>query len=157
MPHVNFVRDMPYHARDLYNLVMDVERYPDVFEDIKSVTVRKTGEETRSVDLTVSLPFSAFSYSCKVIGTPYSKIDIEATPGAFKSMRAAWNFAALPDGSTKVSYDMNFDFGGLGFKNAAALAFIQSSVKQTIAALERYAAKNMTKMNPQTPGTGPAP
>lgn len=147
MPLVSFQETLPYRATDLYDLVMAVERYPEIFPDIKSVRIVNTGENSRSVDVTVQAPFTSFQYSCDVTGERPSKISIRATGGAFKSMDAAWYFDVLPDGRTRVRYTMNFDFGGFGLKNMVAETFIKQSMERTRAQLRAYAAQNLAAVS----------
>jgi len=161
MPKVNFEEILPYSAPDLYDLVMDVERYPDIFNDISGVRARDTGPHSKNVDVTVTALFMSLSYNCDVTGIPQSQIDIKALSGDFESMEARWLFETQADGRTKVRYDMDFDFGGMGFKNAAAMAFIQDGVEDTRRMLGAYAARHLEtvpdRQGPSAGGAGPAP
>lgn len=156
MPALSFQEVLPYRAADLYDLVMDIERYPSIFSDIEAVSVRRTGEHRRDVDVTVRTPLTAFRYRCDVTGEPPSKISIRATEGAFQSMNAEWRFTSLADGRTLVRYDMKFDFGGWGLKNMIAETFIRQSMAQTQAQLRQFVAENLKQVPstaaPQPPG-----
>lgn len=155
MPTVHFEDILPYKAQDLYALVMDIEKYPEIFDDIDSVTVRDKGENVKDVDVSVIAPFKNFTYSCDVEGTPPSKIAIAATKGAFKQMNAEWSFEPTADGKTRVKYNMDFDFGGIGFMNAVAVGFIQQSVDKTKQHLIRYAAQNLRLVSVPPPQEAP--
>ncbi len=156
MPHVAFEDILPYRAADLYNLVMDFDRYPEIFDDIRAMNARRTGTDSYEADVTVKAPFKDFCYRCTVTGRPPGVIDIRATEGAFKSMTAQWRFDPQPDGCTRVRYQMDFDFGGMGFKNAVAHGFIEREVGRTKDRLKQYAAAHLTPVSGAAPGLCPA-
>ena len=151
MEKIHFEEILPYSAADLYGLVMDIEKYPEIFNDISKVRVTHVTDNERSVDVSVRTPtpMKNINYSCNVTGTPPNEIKIQATTGAFKSMNATWRFDTQPDGKTKVSYDMEFDFKNVFF-NAVAGWVIDKGVKATKADMISYAQKQLTPVTDNT-------
>lgn len=156
MPDIHFSEILPHSAAELYALVMDIERYPEIFDDVTAVDVRDIGPDAKDVDVSVSTPFKQFQYNCTVTGTPPHDIDIVASAGIFKSMNAHWRFEPQPDGRTKVSYNMSFDFGGFGLVNMAAEGFFKKQVYVTRDRLTEYAAQKLQHVSSVSP-PHPAP
>ncbi len=142
MPRVTFEETLPYKVADIYDIVMDVERYPQIFPFIQAVKAQKTGDNAMAADVTVRTPVMDFSYSCDIVSDPPQAIDIKATKGPFKAMNARWGFESLPNGHTKISYEMNYD-SGFGLLNSMAKGFIESQVEQTRTHIMAYLADTL--------------
>ncbi len=157
MPSLHFEEILPYRAVDLYDLVMDVALYPQIFPEVKAVEIVKTAENYRNVDVTARAPFLTFKYNCDVEGEPPSKIMVTATEGAFESMQVHWTFDPLPDGRTRVGYEMSFDFGGFGLKNKMAESYIRQTMGEMRARLRDYIAEHLKRAPTPVAGSVPAP
>ena len=89
---------------------MDVERYPDILPFIQSLKIIHQENSEINVKVGVGLGPFQFSYTCIIKSEPHSSIHISSHDGPFKNMLASWNFEAINEGETRISYDLNATF-----------------------------------------------
>lgn len=121
MPHHQDNRDLPFSARQMYDLVADIESYPQFLPwnsaaRIRSRQIRSDGAEEIAADLVVSFKVFRERFGSRVILWPAEpesgklKIDTEYLDGPFRHMQSGWTFADLPDGGCRVEFFVDFEF-----------------------------------------------
>lgn len=125
MPRHSETRPLPYTARQMYDLVADVARYPEFLPwtsaaRIRSVTPQPDGSEVMEADLVISFKVFRERFGSRVVLWPeVRRIDTEYLDGPFKFMRSNWAFADREGGGCEVSFFVDFEF-----KNAILQALI---------------------------------
>lgn len=128
MPQTNDSRVLPYSARQMYDLVADIDRYPEFLPwnsaaRIRSRLLRDDGAEVIEADLVISFKVFRERFGSRVVLWPTDtdgplKIDTEYLDGPFKYMRSGWTFTDLP-GTDPVQRGCRVDFNvDFEFKNA---------------------------------------
>ena len=121
MPHHQDSRDLPYSARQMHDLVADVERYPEFLPwnsaaRIRSDTVRPDGAREIAADLVISFKVFRERFGSRVVLWPADpetgalKIDTEYLDGPFRYMRSGWTFTDRPGGGCHVEFFVDFEF-----------------------------------------------
>jgi coenzyme Q-binding protein COQ10 len=114
MPRIEFDEVLPYSAQDLFDLVIDAARYPEIVSVIKSTSTERLSETMLGVDATIEIPVlrAPIHYKCTLehSDNPLS-IRAIATKSPFKSMEGGLVFTPLPDGQTSVHCELDFDPG----------------------------------------------
>ena len=121
MPHHQDTRELPYTARQMYDLVADVESYPKFLPwnsaaRIRSRNMLPSGAEEIAADLVISFKVFREKFGSRVVLWPADpetgvlKIDTEYLDGPFKYMRSGWTFEDLPQGGSKVGFFVDFEF-----------------------------------------------
>ena len=121
MPHHQDNRDLPFSARQMYDLVADIESYPQFLPwnsaaRIRSRQIRPDGAEEIAADLVVSFKVFRERFGSRVILWPAEpesgklKIDSEYLDGPFRHMQSGWTFADLPDGGCRIEFFVDFEF-----------------------------------------------
>ncbi|MDR5652895.1 type II toxin-antitoxin system RatA family toxin [Ruixingdingia sedimenti] len=116
MPTHKETRALPYTARQMYDLVADVARYPEFLPwnaaaRIRSRTPRPDGSEVMEADLVISFKVFRERFGSRVTLWPEQmKIDTEYLDGPFKYMRSNWSFRDLPQGGCEVTFFVDFEF-----------------------------------------------
>ena len=109
MPHHQDTRDLPYSARQMFDLVADIESYPQFLPwnsaaRIRSRETRPEGAEEIAADLVISFKVFRERFGSRVVLWPADpetgalKIDTEYLDGPFKYMRSGWIFTDRPGG-----------------------------------------------------------
>jgi len=108
---------VPYSTRQMYELVNDIERYPDFMHGcLNAEVISQTGEELVG-RLVLGKAGLRHAFTTRNHLTPYSQMDLELVEGPFRSFSATWHFKELTPEACKVTLTMHFDFSGglLGF------------------------------------------
>jgi len=110
---------MPSHAETkllaypqdfLFDLVMDIEKYPEFVPwCVSSKIISRSDNHTNAI-LSIGYKLFRESFLSKVYFKPSHKIDIEYKDGPFKYLYNKWIFERLDAQSTKVHFSVDFEF-----------------------------------------------
>lgn len=109
-------RRLPYSAAQMYDLVADVERYPEFLPWNSAARIRSRapgegGSEVIEADLVISFKVFRERFGSRVTLWPEARrIDTEYLDGPFRHMRSAWAFRDLPEGGCEVDFNVDFEF-----------------------------------------------
>lgn len=126
MPIIKKMATVPYTAEQMYNLVDDVERYPEFVPWCKEGRVFKRTEDEVRASLTFAKGAVQKSFTTKNQMQAHKMIEIRLLNGPFKQLEGFWQFETLADGQSKISLHLEFEFSS-GFI-AAFFAPLFSSV-----------------------------
>jgi len=116
MPTHSETRPLPWTAQQMYDLVADVERYPEFlpWNSAARIRARRPGEggsEVLEADLVISFKVFRERFGSRVVLWPEAmKIDTEYLDGPFKFMRSNWAFRDRPEGGSDVAFFVDFEF-----------------------------------------------
>lgn len=124
----------PYSVEQLYNMVIDVESYPEFIPWCVGARILEDNGDDMIADLIIS--FSGFreKYTSKVIKAPYNSTTKEASiivdlvEGPFKFLKNSWVFKDI-DGKTKIDFYISFSFSSKLLEKLIGLVFEKASVK----------------------------
>ena len=116
MPQRSETRQLPHTARQMYDLVADVERYPEFLPwnsaaRIRSRRLRPDGAELVEADLVISFKVFRERFGSRVTLWPEDlKIDTEYLDGPFRYLRSGWRFRDRAEGGCEVDFFVDFEF-----------------------------------------------
>lgn len=114
-----------YSARQMFDLVNDVESYPEFLPWCSSTTLLSRTEDKVCAELEVArIGVSQKFTTCNRI-VPGKYMDIQLVEGPFKHLRGAWEFKALRDDACKVELELDFAFSGKLINAAFGAVFNQ--------------------------------
>lgn len=115
MPVYRKSLELPYKAGDLFDLVADIEHYPDFIRWIRSMHVSHVREqgEVRECRGEAQVGFRGFSetFATDVIadrGTATIKTDL--VKGPFRRLKNSWAFVPLGGGRTRIDFEIDYVF-----------------------------------------------
>ncbi|HEX6550498.1 MAG TPA: type II toxin-antitoxin system RatA family toxin [Gammaproteobacteria bacterium] len=112
MRRVNKSALVPYPARQMYDLVNDVERYPEFLPWCRGAQVLSQSDSEMRARLDLARGGLHKTFTTRNVLEPGQSITMTLENGPFRHLEGRWSFADLgPDGS-KVSLDMEFEFAG---------------------------------------------
>jgi coenzyme Q-binding protein COQ10 len=108
-------RRLPYEPRQLYELVADVETYPQFVPWVLRLSTRNRradGEGITRLDADAEVGFSIvherFSTAVR-LDAPALAIDVDLISGPFRTLKNRWRFKDHARG-TELSFDIDFEF-----------------------------------------------
>ena len=103
-------RIMPYDAGLIYNIVMDIEKYPQFLPWCSSAVILSKNEEYLTAKLVVEFKNFSESYVSKVFSHQTSEgydIEVQAISGPFRYLRNIWQIKSLNNAS-EVKFSIDF-------------------------------------------------
>lgn len=105
-------RVAPYDCRDLYELVADIERYPDFVPGYIAATIRHREAGRLSVTQTVGIMGWHVSFDSTAVLDPPRTVAIEARPRGFRTLQIVWEFRAVASRETEIVMRMTYELQG---------------------------------------------
>ena len=109
MPRISRSLEVPYPARDMFDLVADIERYPRFLPWCRSATVHARTPTLVTASLEIARgPFrKSFTTRNRMLNP--ERIDIELVDGPFSRLEGHWSFGAAAARSCTVGFEMQFE------------------------------------------------
>jgi coenzyme Q-binding protein COQ10 len=110
MPRFNSRRRVNHSAPQMFDLVADVERYPEFVPLCQSLKVRQrnagpNGTEVVIADMTVSFKLVRETFTSRVtLDRPNLNILVEYLRGPFSKLENRWTFEPKSDNSCEVGF-----------------------------------------------------
>jgi coenzyme Q-binding protein COQ10 len=138
MPQFSTTRLVQHSAADMFDLVADVENYPQFVPLCQSLAVRRRskngeGREVIVADMTVAYKFIRETFTSRVtLDRPNLTILVEYLEGPFRRMNNRWSFRPVSASSCEVEFFLAYEF------RSRTLGVLMGSVFD--AAFRRFAA-----------------
>ena len=115
MPQFRTKRLVQHSAADMFDLVADVERYPEFVPLCQSLRVRKRtrgeGTETLVADMTVAYKVMRETFVSRVtLDRPNLKIQVEYLDGPFSTLDNRWTFTPTGERTCEVEFFIAYEF-----------------------------------------------
>jgi coenzyme Q-binding protein COQ10 len=142
MPRFSSKRRVHHTAAQMFDLVADVERYPEFVPLCQSLKIRQRtpkpdGTEVVVADMTVSFKLVRESFTSRVtLDRPNLKILVEYLKGPFSNLENRWSFEPRSEILSETDCDVGF-FLSYEFKSRM-LAMLMGTMFD--AAFQRFAA-----------------
>ncbi|MEO1985939.1 MAG: type II toxin-antitoxin system RatA family toxin [Martelella sp.] len=115
MPEFKTTRHVSHSADRMFDLVADVERYPEFLPLCEALTVRssreKDGKTLLIADMTVGYKGIRESFTTQVLlNRAERKIDVSYVDGPFRFLENLWRFEPEGEGACAVQFYINYEF-----------------------------------------------
>jgi coenzyme Q-binding protein COQ10 len=138
MPRFSSRRRVNHSAPEMFDLVADVERYPEFVPLCHSLKIRQRspkadGTEIVIADMTVSFKLVRENFTSRVtLDRPNLKILVEYLRGPFSNLENRWTFEPKSDNACDVGFYISYEF------KSRVLAMLMGAMFD--AAFQRFAA-----------------
>src|SRR4051812_21145571 len=138
MPNFSSKRRVDHSASEMFDLVADVERYPEFVPLCSALKVRQRmakpdGTEVLVADMTVSFKLVRESFTSRVtLDRANLKIMVEYLKGPFSNLENRWTFEARSETDCDVGFFLAYEF------RSRMLAMLMGTMFDT--AFQRFAA-----------------
>jgi coenzyme Q-binding protein COQ10 len=116
MPRFSSKRRVPHSASEMFDLVADVERYPEFVPLCHSLKIRQRtpkddGTEVIVADMTVSFKLVREAFTSEVtLDRPNLKITVRYLRGPFSSLENRWTFEPKGEQASDVGFYIAYEF-----------------------------------------------
>jgi coenzyme Q-binding protein COQ10 len=116
MPQFSTKRQVRHSAADMFDLVADVERYPQFVPLCQSLTVRRrtqdaAGRDVIVADMTVAYKMIRETFTSRVtLDRGKLEILVEYLEGPFRTMHNRWSFRPVGEQVCEVEFFITYEF-----------------------------------------------
>ncbi len=115
MPQFETRRRVRHRAEAMFDLVADVERYPEFIPFCESLVVRERrreeGREVLVADMAVGYKRLRESFTSRVtLDRPALSIRADYLDGPFRSMHNRWTFRPLGENACEIGFWIDYEF-----------------------------------------------
>jgi coenzyme Q-binding protein COQ10 len=131
MPHFTTKRRVRHAAGDMFDLVADIERYPEFVPLCRSTRVsRRTkageGVETLRSEMTVAYKMISETFVTRVtLDKPQLQIHVQYLEGPFRQLENRWSFRPAGEHACEIEFFISYEF------RSRALGFLMGSMFET--------------------------
>jgi coenzyme Q-binding protein COQ10 len=133
-----------HSAADMFDLVADVEHYPQFVPLCQSLAVRRRskdgeGRDVIVADMTVAYKFIRETFTSRVtLDRPNLTILVEYLEGPFRRMNNRWSFRPVDENSCEIEFFLAYEFRSRAFGMLMGSVF-DAAFRRFAAAFERRA------------------
>lgn len=131
-------RHLPYTQEQLFELVADIESYPEFLPWCVASRIRERDGEVIHADLVIGFKMIRERFTSRVTLDRPNRIDVRYADGPFKYMENHWIFEPAPEGGTIIDFYVDFEFRSRMLQ-AVIGAFFHEAVRRMVAAFETRA------------------
>jgi len=100
---------LPYPPRKVFELVNDVERYPEFLSGCIGAEVLERDDSSMVARLYLARHGLRFHFTTRNRLYPWQHIDLELVDGPFRHLAGRWSFEPLGEDACKVSLELEFE------------------------------------------------
>jgi coenzyme Q-binding protein COQ10 len=144
MPQFRTKRRVKHSASDMFDLVADMERYPEFVPLCQSMRVRRRaaggeGIETAVAEMTVAYKVVRETFTTRVtLDRPNLQIRVEYLNGPFSRMENRWDFHPIGEQLCEVEFFISYEFKSRVFGMLMGAMF-ETAFRRFSGAFERRA------------------
>ncbi|HUC10201.1 MAG TPA: type II toxin-antitoxin system RatA family toxin [Stellaceae bacterium] len=137
MPTHTERRVVPYAPEQLFDLVADIERYPEFLPWCRGARIRERQSHLIVADLIIGFKMFRERFTSRVELTPPRQIDVTYAEGPFRYLYNHWIFERVPEGC-QVDFFVDFEFKSRLMQKVIEMLFGEA-VRRMVSAFERRA------------------
>lgn len=133
MTKYNYKHSSKYDIHQLYQLITDIEEYPEFLPWCSAARILEESESTIIADLIIN--FKAFTehYRSQVdLTSPadgFAEVDVNLISGPFKYLKNNWKLKTLANGETEIQFFIEFEFKSALLEKVMGLLFNKACQK----------------------------
>lgn len=154
MPQIRVTEIVPFSQSQMYNLVVDVERYPDFLPWCVKSRIIERNENQFLAELTVAFKGIRESFQTVDLLTPEHKVEVNLRSGPFRYLASTWTFTPLTPEKTQIDFFIDFTFQNRMKEMLLGPVFSQIS-KQMVSAFCKHATAIFSQNGAGTPPSSP--
>ena len=146
MPQFTNKRRVRHSAADMFDLVADVEKYPEFVPLCQSLRVRSRADKGEGVEvmtaaMTIAYKLIQQTFTSRVtLDKPNLKILVEYLDGPFSRLQNRWSFRQVGEGACEVEFFIDYEFKSRTFGMLMGAVF-ETVFRKMAAAFEERADK----------------
>ncbi len=147
MPRFTDQRLLPYTPEQVFDLVADIEKYPEFLPWCVAARIVKQEGNIVTADLDIGFKLIQETFRSRVTLDRPNRIHVDYVAGPMRTMTNEWSFAAAPDGKCTVGIVNEFEFKSKAFQLLAGAIFTEIA-RHMVGAFEQRARRVLTSAKP---------
>jgi len=131
---------LPYSPQQLFDLVADIERYPEFLPWCVGARVRERKGNTIVGDLLIGYRMVRERFTSKIVLDRPHRIDVSYSEGPFRYLTNHWEFEPEEDGGCTIDFYVDFEFRSRVLQKIITTLF-NEAVRRMVGAFEARARK----------------
>lgn len=132
-------RHSPFTPTQLFDLVADIERYPEFLPWCIAARIKRRDGNQIWADLIIGFKMVRERFTSRVtLDRANHRIDVAYTEGPFRHLNNHWIFKPAPDGGTIIDFYVDFEFRSLLLQKVIGALFGEA-VRRMVGAFEARA------------------
>ena len=130
---------VPHSASQMFDLVADVEKYPQFMPWCGGATVSARDAQGMQASITISLAGIKQTFTTRNIHQYPHTIELQLVDGPFSALTGKWEFISLSVDACKVLFTLNYEFSNRALEtlvgpifNRIATSFIDSFTQRAL-------------------------
>ena len=137
MVKFSVIRDLNFSDQQMYNLISDVNKYPEFLPWCISTNVYNMSNNVFYSDMEIGFKLINERFTSKVSLTSPNKVLSEAINGPFKKMNNIWEIKYISTDKCEVCLHIEFEFKSFLLQSIMGTLFENASKKMIMAFEER--------------------
>lgn len=138
MPSISETRQLPYSPEQMFDLVADVDKYPEFLPWVVATRVRHDDAHTMTADMLVGFKALREKFTSKVVKNRPHNLNVHYVDGPMRDLDNAWRFEPADGGGCEIHFNVEFAFKNRMFE-ALAGQYIDRAFRKMVAAFEARA------------------
>jgi len=138
MPRHQEKRELPFRPEQLFDLVADIERYPEFIPWCKGARILARADNTVTADLIIGYKMFHEKFTSTVTLDRPEAISVKYMKGPLAHLTNEWRFEALDDDGCELSFEVDFDFRSPLLAGVMEM-FFEKAISKMAAAFEHRA------------------
>jgi ribosome-associated toxin RatA of RatAB toxin-antitoxin module len=109
MPQVRRSALLPYSAQQIFELVNDIERYPEFLPWCSEARIVASAEHHRDAQLTILKGRLRERFTTRNVAAAPDSIQMHLVDGPFRRLEGLWRFTNLAEAGCKVELELDFE------------------------------------------------
>lgn len=138
MPRHRERKSLPYTPTQLFDLVSDIESYPQFLPWCVGARVVESSEQEVVADLVIGFKMFRERFRSKVTLKRPGNIHVDYIRGPLKYLHNDWKFSDNDQGGTTIDFSVDFEFKNRIFEKVVGSLFSEA-VRRMVGAFEKRA------------------
>ena len=122
-------KELNYSAKQMFDLIIDIEKYPEFLPWCKSTNIYNKNSNIFYSDMEIGFNLIKEKFTSKVTVSDSKKIHSEAIKGPFNKMNNLWEIEKISEDKCLITLNVEFDFRSFLLKNIMGKLFEAASTK----------------------------
>jgi len=138
MPRHEETRRLPYSPEQMFELVVDVPRYPEFLPWVSAIRVRANSEDEMMADMIVGFKGLRETFTSRVVKQRPHSVHVDYVDGPLRHLSNDWRFRPDGEGGVLIDFAVDFAFKNRMFELLAGQVF-DRALRKMIGAFEARA------------------
>ena len=138
MPTHAEIRVLPFTPEQMFDLVADVESYPEFLPWCVAARIRNRDGDTLTADMVIGFKMFRERFTTEDVFDRPRRIDVSYSDGPFKHLNNHWVFEPTDDGGCRIDFYIDFEFRSRILQRLIGVLF-NEAVKMMVSSFEKRA------------------